>query len=127
MAGSGTNVQGLTVTVTFIPDTPTSLGLSFYFDGLKGSEELGRPFLYELDLSSGTPKGDLSKLLGGKVTIQIMHGSDGHRYFNGVVTSAQLCGMSAGTAALDLAAEPGPRLQDLSAAGAVRHHYRDLP
>lgn len=83
------------VEVDFDPDP----GFKLLFDGLHGREELGRPFLYTVDLSSGTLRPDISKLVGTSATVW-MSQSDPNapdRYLNGIVTRVVSTGLSAGT------------------------------
>ncbi len=56
------------------------------FQAMDGTEELGRPFLYELDLSS--PKEDLAldDVLGQEACVALDLPSGGKRYFHGYVT-----------------------------------------
>ncbi|MBV8401721.1 MAG: type VI secretion system tip protein VgrG, partial [Acetobacteraceae bacterium] len=83
------------VKLEFKPDP----GLEFKFDGLKGHEELGRPFLYELDLSSGKLRGDVSHVLGSSATVTLRQSdSQGEeRFFNGVVTRVISAGLTGGS------------------------------
>jgi type VI secretion system secreted protein VgrG len=73
-------------------------GFDLTFDGMTATEELGRPFLIELDLSSGKSKGNLVALLGSSVTIS-MTAADAStkRYFNGILARIVYVGMSGGT------------------------------
>ncbi len=48
------------IDVSISPDP----GFKLVFDSLDGTEELGRPFLYVLMMSSEKAKGDLMALLG---------------------------------------------------------------
>jgi type VI secretion system secreted protein VgrG len=81
------------VTVTMDPDP----GMKLVFDGLTATEELGRPFLITLDLSSSVLKGNTGTLLGSSVTVT-MTGADGSTktYFNGILTRIGYIGLSGG-------------------------------
>ena len=81
--GSAAN-QAAFVKVSFSPDP----GIAFVFDGLRGTEELGQPFLFELELTSGKLEGDVSKVLGSSATITLKQSEEGSetRYVNGIVT-----------------------------------------
>jgi type VI secretion system secreted protein VgrG len=83
--------------VEFKPDPGKDLQLMF--DGLKGHEELGRPFLYELDLSSGKLRGDMSSLLGSSATVTLSQSDADHkeRYINGIVTRVVSAGLTGGS------------------------------
>ncbi len=61
-SGSG---QGAYVKVSFSPPP----GFNLIFDGLSGTEELGRPFLFRLSLSSGEIKGNVQNLVGSTASI----------------------------------------------------------
>ncbi len=81
------------VKVTFSPDP----GKTFLFDGIHAHEELGRPFLYKLDLSSGELN-DTTQMVGAKCTIAAKRSKDDSSptYFNGIVTRVDSAGMSRG-------------------------------
>jgi type VI secretion system secreted protein VgrG len=71
----------------------TTLGddvLLFY--AMTAREELGRPFLYEVDLLSEDMTLDLSALLGQPMSIGLETTDDAYREFNGVVTDVALTG-----------------------------------
>jgi type VI secretion system secreted protein VgrG len=96
MADSGTRVSDQSwVEVDFNPDP----GFELVFDGMKGHEELGRPFLYEVDLSSGTQRVDVSALIGATATVWMAQSDEDQedRFLNGIVTRAIAAGMSGGT------------------------------
>jgi type VI secretion system secreted protein VgrG len=80
------------ITVTVSPDP----GFKLSFDHLTATEDLGRPFLFELDLASGTRKGDLTAMLGSTMTIGITLADGSKRYFNGIVTRAIYTGLVGG-------------------------------
>ena len=86
------------VEVHFKPDP----GIELHFDGLKAHEELGRPFLVELDLSSGEIQGDIATLLGSSGTVWLAQstpeeGDEGNTYLNGIVTRVVSHGLLAGS------------------------------
>ncbi len=80
------------VTLTVAPDT----GLSLVLDGMRAMEELGRPFLIELDVSSGTAKGDLHTILGSVATVKLTHPDKATRYFSGIVARMTYDGLTGG-------------------------------
>jgi type VI secretion system secreted protein VgrG len=82
------------VEVDFDPDP----GYQLLFDGVHGHEELGRPFLFEIDLSSGTLRGDIGKIVGTSATLWLAQSSEDatDRYFNGVVTRVVSTGLTGG-------------------------------
>ncbi len=69
------------------PDRAFSDG-EFVCRQLTGTEELGRPFEYTLDLLSEDHDFSLEKLLGRSVTTSIELPDGGYRYFNGIVANA---------------------------------------
>src|SRR5262245_37143523 len=71
-------------------------GFDLEFSALRATEELGRPFLFELDVSSSTVKGDLISLLGSSATVSIALDDKTKRYFNGIITRASYEGLVAG-------------------------------
>jgi type VI secretion system secreted protein VgrG len=81
------------VTVTIAPDP----GFTLDFGGLRATEELGRPFRYDLDLSSGTVKADLSSIIGSSMTLAITLPDKSKRYFNGIVARATYDGLVGGS------------------------------
>ena len=84
------------VEVNFQPDP----GYQLLFDGLHAHEDLGRPFLFEIDLSSGKPRDprDIGKIVGTSATIWLTQSTPGvpDRFFNGIVTRAISTGLVAG-------------------------------
>ena len=80
------------VEVDFKPDP----GYQLLFDGLHAQEELGRPFLFEVDLSSGELR-DIGKIVGTSATIWLAQSANvPDRFFNGIVTRAVSTGLVAG-------------------------------
>jgi type VI secretion system secreted protein VgrG len=82
------------VEVDFSPDP----GYQLIFDGIHAHEELGRPFLFEIDLSSGTLRPDIGKLVGTSATTWLAQSEENStdRFFNGIVTRVVSSGLSAG-------------------------------
>jgi type VI secretion system secreted protein VgrG len=81
--------------VTVKIDPPPGIGLQMH--SLKATEALGRPFLYELGLTSDTPKPDLSAWLGTSCTLSItMPDKTTKRYFNGIIARAVYDGLLGG-------------------------------
>ena len=80
------------VDVTINPDP----GFTLSFTALRASEELGRPFLFELDVASDTVKGDLTTLLGSSATVTISVDDTTKRHFNGIIACASYEGLAAG-------------------------------
>ena len=65
------------------------------FDGFKAHEELGHPFLLDLDASSGEVQPDINKIVGTSATIWAVQSADNHpdRFWNGVVTRVVSSGL----------------------------------
>ena len=80
------------VIVTIDPDP----GFTLVFDGMTATEELGRPFLIELNLSSGKASGNIKSTLGSSVTITMTDANSNNTYFNGILTRASFTGLSGG-------------------------------
>src|ERR1700712_3926644 len=81
------------VEVDFAPDP----GFQLLFDGFHGHEELGRPFLFEIHLSSGKRRGDIGKIVGTSATIWLAKSNeDPDRFFNGIVTRVVSSGLVGG-------------------------------
>jgi len=90
------------IEVSISPDP----GFKLVFDSLDGTEELGRPFLYVLMMSSHEVKGDLVSLLGSSVTISIRKGKEGKRYFNGIIGRIEYAGLRGGAASYRIELRP---------------------
>ena len=71
-------------------------GFKLMLDELRGTEELGRPFLYELSMSSTEAKGDLTALLGSTITVTVVQPGGSTRHFNGIIGRIAYAGMRSG-------------------------------
>ena len=81
--------------VTIDPDP----GFIMALDELTATEELGRPFLYVVMMSSAEAKGDLQSLVGSNMTISITRKTQSDkRYFNGIISRIEYAGLSGGAA-----------------------------
>jgi type VI secretion system secreted protein VgrG len=83
------------VEVDFKPDP----GFEVLFDGLHAEEELGRPFLFQLEISSGKLQSNVSSLVGSECSIWMYQPNDEavhDRYFHGIVTKVAASGLSGG-------------------------------
>ena len=89
-------------TVTVTPDP----GFKLVFDGLEAVESLGRPFLYNLDVSSTKTTSDLLSLLGSTVTVSFSTTSGTTRYFNGMLTRIVYGGLVGGASRYHLELRP---------------------
>ncbi len=58
--------------------------------GFSGHEELGRPFIYELDMLATKADVDFESLIGKKVTVKLQTGDSEFRYFNGFVNTFRM-------------------------------------
>src|SRR3954470_3375706 len=73
-------------------------GFKLFFDRMVGTEELGRPFRFEVDLvSTSVTKAALLDILGSKMAIKVKL-EDGNfgRYFHGIITRASYLGQGSG-------------------------------
>jgi len=82
------------VNVKFSPDP----NLELKFDGIKGVEELGHPFFFQMEMTSGKLKADVSQLLGATASISLEQSEKGSekRYIHGIVTRVVSEGMLRG-------------------------------
>lgn len=95
------------VEVDFVPDP----GFQLLFDGLSAEEELGRPFLINLDLSSGKRLADVDKLIGSSCSIwmyqqEAKDPEPRDRYFHGIVTALTSGGLVGGAYRYKLEVRP---------------------
>ena len=83
--------QDAYVKVDFSPDP----GFVLVFDGIHGTEELGRPFFFEMQMTSGKLKVDVSNLVGSTATVKLVKQekndrgegtADEDRYIHAIVT-----------------------------------------
>ena len=103
---SGSDSTDTTTTYTSVTIDPDP-GFALVLDGLTGTEELGRPFLYVVTMSSNTIKGDLMSLLGSNMTISIQQSPDGtKRYFNGYIGRIEYAGLRGGAASYRVELRP---------------------
>ncbi|MBV9749300.1 MAG: hypothetical protein JO157_10835, partial [Acetobacteraceae bacterium] len=101
---AGSTTSNPYVTVTFKPDP----GFEMVFDTMTATEELGRPFLYVLEMSSITPvkTSDLESLLGASVTVAITKPDKTKRYFNGIVARMAYAGLYGGAVSYRIELRP---------------------
>ena len=94
MSDANDTADSAWVQVDFSPDP----GFTFTFDGIHGTEELGRPFLYDLDLSSGTVIANIGSIVGASGTLSLSQSADPskNRYFNGIVSRVVSSGLVGG-------------------------------
>ena len=109
------------------------------FDGMQIDMEMGRPYLIQLEVSSGTVKADAMTLMGAACLIT-MHEKenteDPDRYFHGIVTRAVSAGLTGGTYRFKLEVRPSVWLlsrhkdcriyQKLTAFQIVTKVFRDI-
>ena len=62
------------------------------FHQMNGTESLGSPFRYDIEVLSEDDSIDLDKILGQDITIQMDGGQSGPRFFSGVVGAVQQAG-----------------------------------
>src|ERR1700722_14522165 len=106
MADSSSATPAATDPWVKIEFTPNP-GFQLLFDSLHGHEELGRPFLYNLELSSGALS-DTSKLVGSSVSMTLKQSIENtpEHYYNGIVTRVTSAGMVAGAYRYKLEVRP---------------------
>jgi type VI secretion system secreted protein VgrG len=94
MSGAAAVAAKVWAEIDFSPDP----GYQLLFDGIHATEELGRPFFYEIDASSGKRQVDIGLLVGSRGTLWLSQSADGKEdiYFNGVVTRVVSLGLSGG-------------------------------
>ncbi|HVY16443.1 MAG TPA: type VI secretion system tip protein TssI/VgrG [Rhodopila sp.] len=94
MSGAADIAANAWVEVDFSPDP----GFQLIFDGIHATEELGRPFLYEIELSSGKRQENVSSLIGSRGTVWLAQSAEGKddTFFNGVVTKVVSHGLARG-------------------------------
>lgn len=88
------------VRVDFSPDP----GFELDFKSLNGTEELGRPFLFHLEMSSGELRGDVGKLIGSTAKVKFVKEQQplvdddlgGDKYLHGIVTRVLSQGVAGG-------------------------------
>ena len=81
------------VKVTISPDP----GMTLSLHGFHATEDLGRPFEYDLGLSSDKAKPDLTSWLGASCTLELtLSDKTTKRYFNGIITRALYDGLLGG-------------------------------
>jgi type VI secretion system secreted protein VgrG len=74
------------------PVTVTSKVAQFEFRSLLGSEELGQPFRYDVELLNPSSELKAETMLGSTMTIELTRRDDKPRYFHGYVTDFSLSG-----------------------------------
>jgi type VI secretion system secreted protein VgrG len=89
---SSSSTQGY-VTITISPDP----GLTLSLHSFHATEDLGRPFEFDLSLSSDKVKPDLTSWLGASCTLAItLPDKTTKRYFNGIIARALYDGLLGG-------------------------------
>jgi hypothetical protein len=74
------------------PVTVISSVAEFEFRSLLGTEELGQPFRYEVEVLNRSAALPADKMLGSTMTLELMRRDGTPRYFNGYVTDFSLSG-----------------------------------
>ncbi len=96
---SGTSVKDYSpVEVDFKPNIEPKKA-ELLFDGMHAEQELGRPFLINLDMSSGEKEVEVHKLIGSTCSVWLYNaeGKNGtDTYFHGIVTRVVSPGLSGG-------------------------------
>jgi type VI secretion system secreted protein VgrG len=89
---------------TITLDPPAEVPLAF--SGMKMTEELGRPFQIDLEVTSDKPKGDMVGLLGASVCITFQQPGKPDRIFNARLVRLLYLGLSAGAYSYQLVLRP---------------------
>ena len=83
--------------------------MEFLFDGLHAEQELGRPFLFQVELSIGKLPPNLVGLIGSTCCVWLYEADDEddpNRYFHGIVTRVITAGISGGAYRYKLEVRP---------------------
>ena len=91
-SGSGSQQGETYITLTFDTDS----GVEFLFKSMHATEELGRPFLFVLEMSGDKVKTDTSKMLGSSATVTMTDANQNKTYFNGIITRMDYIGRVSG-------------------------------
>ena len=77
---------------------PNADKITLLFDGMSGHEELGRPFLFHVRLSSGKIQDKISKLVGQSCIVWLAQSAQNavDTYFHGIITRILSVGIVAG-------------------------------
>ena len=106
MSGQGPSGSGSAgdpyASVSVSPDP----GFALNFERMEAIEQLGRPFLINLEVSSTQSKSQLLTLLGSSVTVTLKGGVNGTRYYNGILSRIVYTGLSGGAARYHLELRP---------------------
>ncbi len=103
MPDSTTTTSDPWVKIKFTPDP----GFELLFDTLNATEELGKPFLYTLDLTSKEPQ-DSKPLIGAAVSITMKQSADdaNPKHLHGIVTRVLSRGLVSGACRYQLEVRP---------------------
>jgi type VI secretion system secreted protein VgrG len=99
---SDSSARGSYATITLDPPAEVPL----VFNGMKMTEELGRPFQIDLEVTSENPKGDMVGLLGASVCITFQQPGKPDRIFNARLTRLLYQGLKAGAYSYQLVLRP---------------------
>ena len=92
MPPSGSSGGSPFISVSIAPDPGFTLDL----DSLTATEELGRPFRFDLNLSSAKAKANPMSLLGSSLTVTAKQPDGSSRYYNGIIARVTYAGLSGG-------------------------------
>ncbi|RKP49394.1 type VI secretion system Vgr family protein [Trinickia fusca] len=93
------------------------------FRGMRGREELGRPFEFQLELLSEDPNIEAKQLLGTSMSIELAAASGSTREFNGVVSQFSIVDYRPGDRLTCYEAVVRPRLWLLTRSSHCRFFY----
>jgi len=92
VSGGSSSATAGYVKITIEPDP----GITLALHSLKAAEALGRPFEYDLGLSSDKAVPDLTSWIGASATLSITVPGGSKRYFNGIIARAVYDGLLGG-------------------------------
>ena len=129
MSGGSSSSGQSFIAISISPDP----GITLQLHSLHATEELGRPFQYNLSLASDTATPNLASWLGASCTLTMTLPDKSSRYFNGIIGRAVYDGLVGGAyhyriemRPCDLAAVARAGLLHLPESDGFRNHQRDL-
>ncbi len=92
MSGGSSSSGQSFIAISISPDP----GITLQLHSLHATEELGRPFQYDLSLASDTATPNLASWLGASCTLTMTLPDKSSRYFNGIIGRAVYDGLVGG-------------------------------
>jgi hypothetical protein len=123
--------------VEIIVSPPPDGDFKLIFDAIHAHEELGRPFHFEIEASSGKAQEKINKVVGASVTVWLWNRSEKRqeKFFNGIATRVTAHGMSnvapdryrIEVRSWNWLLTRQHDVQDLPEDEGVRHHHQGVP